>query len=69
MYQEEDSTSVNTDSVSVIEAIANETQRSFEEVKRVYEDEFARLKSNARITDYLALFASRRTRAALARRQ
>jgi hypothetical protein len=46
-----------------------ETDRSFDEVKRVYEAEFARLKSSARITDYLVLFASRRTRAALARRQ
>jgi hypothetical protein len=31
-------------------------------VKRVYEAEFARLKADARITDYLVLFAARRTR-------
>jgi hypothetical protein len=34
-------------------------------VKRVYDAEFARLKSDARITDYLVLFAARRTRDAL----
>jgi hypothetical protein len=31
-------------------------------VTRVYEAEFARLKAEARITDYLVLFAARRTR-------
>jgi hypothetical protein len=34
-------------------------------VKRVYEAEFARLKADARVTDYLVLFAARRTRDAL----
>jgi Protein of unknown function (DUF3562) len=34
-------------------------------VRRVYEAEFTRLKESARITDYLVLFASRRTRDAL----
>jgi hypothetical protein len=34
-------------------------------VRRVYEAEFARLKAGARITDYLVLFAARRTRDAL----
>ncbi len=56
-------------SAFVIEAIAGETQRSFEEVKGVYETEYARLKAGARITDYLVLIASRRTRAALSGRQ
>jgi hypothetical protein len=66
---EESAATVKAGSASVIEAIASATQRPFEEVKRVYEDEFARLKSSARITDYLVVLASRRTRAALARRR
>ena len=50
----------------IIDMIATETHRSFDEVKRVYDDEYARLKSDALIFDYLALFATRRTRAILA---
>jgi hypothetical protein len=34
-------------------------------VKRVYEAELSRLQAVARITDYVVLFASRRTRAEL----
>jgi hypothetical protein len=37
-------------------------------VKRVYDEQFARLRSQARITDYLVLFASRRTRDVLSGR-
>lgn len=51
----------------IIDMIATETHRSFDEVKRVYDDEYARLKSDALIFDYLALFATRRTRAILAK--
>lgn len=43
-------------------AIAKEMHYPLPIVKRVYEAEFARLKANARITDYLVLFAARRTR-------
>lgn len=59
---------VNADknSARIIEMIAAETHRSFDEVKRVYDDEYARLKSEALVFDYLVLFATRRTRAALA---
>ena len=59
---------VNADknSARIIEMIAVETHRSFDEVKRVYDDEYARLKSEALVFDYLVLFATRRTRAALA---
>lgn len=53
-------------SVTVIKMIAAETKRPFAEVKRVYDEEFARLKSSARVTDYLVVFATRRTRSALA---
>jgi hypothetical protein len=48
-----------------IESIANEMQRSIDEVRGVYDYEFARLQSGARIADYLVLIASRRTRAVL----
>jgi hypothetical protein len=48
--------------LGAIEELAQQTNRPFAEVKEVYEVEFARLKIDARVTDYLPLFASRRTR-------
>ena len=42
--------------------LAKSTHRPVPVVKRVYDEQFARLQSQARITDYLVLFASRRTR-------
>ena len=48
-----------------IEALAEELSCPVSEVKDAYESEFARLKQTARVTDYLALFASRRAREAL----
>lgn len=48
-----------------IEALAEELNCPLSEVKDAYESEFARLKQTAKVTDYLALFASRRARAAL----
>jgi hypothetical protein len=51
--------------LGAIEDLAQETNRPFAEVKEVYEVEFARLKVDARIMDYVALFASRRARARL----
>ena len=56
-------------SLSVIAALARETSRPVDEVREVYEVEFSRLRDGARITDYLVLFASRRTRDALAQRR
>lgn len=52
-----------------IEALAEELSRPLDEVKDAYESEFARLKQTAKVTDYLALFASRRAREALVGRQ
>jgi hypothetical protein len=54
-------------SARIIEMIAADTHLPFAEVKRVYDDEYARLKSEAHVYDYLVLFATRRTREALAR--
>jgi len=51
--------------LGAIEDLVQETNRPFAEVKEVYEVEFARLKVDARIMDYVALFASRRARARL----
>jgi len=49
----------------VITSIAQEMHCPLPVVRRVYEAEFARLKADARISDYLVLFAARRTRDAL----
>ena len=56
-------------SLDLIESLAAETHRSVPEVKPVYEAELRNLKAEARITDYVALFAVRRTREALLRRR
>ena len=52
-----------------IEALAQELSCPVSEAKDAYESELARLKEIARVTDYLALFASRRAREALVKRQ
>lgn len=54
--------SINQDAIT---SIAQEMHYPVPVVKRVYDAEFARLKEGARITDYLVLFAARRTRDAL----
>jgi hypothetical protein len=47
------------------EAIAQETHTSFEEVERIYEEELSELASDAKITQYLGVLASKRVRAKL----
>jgi hypothetical protein len=61
----------DVDHEAIITSIAQEVHYPVPIVKRIYEDEFARLKAFARVTDYVVLFASRRTRDRLlsARRQ
>ena len=54
-------------SIEAILEIAQLTHRPVAEVRVVYERELARLKSDARIMDYVSLFAGRRTRAHLSR--
>jgi hypothetical protein len=51
-----------------IEEIAQEVAQPVENVKAVYDGEYARLKADARVTDYLALFAARQARETLLRK-
>jgi Protein of unknown function (DUF3562) len=51
--------------LDAITSLAEETHRPLPIVKRIYDAEFARLKAEATVTDYLVLFASRRARDAL----
>ena len=48
--------------LNAIKEIVLETGQPLSEVTKIYEAEFARLKANAHVRDYLLLFASRRTR-------
>jgi hypothetical protein len=61
----------DVDHDAIISSIAQEVHYPIPIVKRIYEEEFARLRALARVSDYLVLFASRRTRDLLlsARRQ
>ena len=54
-------------SAEALEALAQETRRPIDDVKRIFERELAYLKRDARVRDYLLLFASRRTRESLMR--
>ena len=47
------------------EAIARETDTAFDEVDRIYEEELSDLASDARITQYLGVLATKRVRARL----
>src|SRR5207249_3320911 len=48
-----------------IEALADESGQPISVVAQVYRTQFARLESQARVPDFLLLFAMRRTREAL----
>jgi len=50
-----------------IERLARKLNRPVGPVKTVYEDEYARLKLDAKVTKFLGVFASRRARAVLLR--
>jgi len=60
----QDSIDRNEDAINedTITTLAREMHYPFPVVKRVYLAEFARLKADARVTDYLVLFAARKTR-------
>jgi Protein of unknown function (DUF3562) len=51
-----------------IEEIAQALSQPIGAVKPVYDGEYARLKADARVTDYLALLAARRARETLLRK-
>ena len=51
----------------VVVSLAEKIQQPVPIVKKVYERELARLKTIARIPDYIVLFATRRTAERLAR--
>ena len=53
---------INRDAIT---SLAQEMHWPLPIVRQVYEAQFTRLKAEARVTDYLVLFASRRTRATL----
>ena len=44
------------------EAIAKETHTSLDEVERIYDEELFQLQSDAKITQFLGVLASRRVR-------
>jgi hypothetical protein len=52
-----------------IATIAEETRQPLPVVKEIFDEQYARLKATARILDYLVLFATHRTKDALARRR
>ena len=54
-------------SLGAIQALVDETELPFWEVRRIYEREFARLKGSARVKDYLVVLASKRARESLSR--
>jgi hypothetical protein len=62
---------VDVDHNAIVTSIAEEMHYPVTIVKRIYEEEFVRLNAVARVTDFVVLLASRRTRDLLlsARRQ
>lgn len=48
--------------IDAIEVLARTSGRSMQEVTDIYMNEFARLKANARISNYLVLLASKHVR-------
>jgi hypothetical protein len=66
IYRDDDEEALH---LFAIETLAQETKQPVASVKSVYETEFVRLESGARVRDYLALFASRRARESLLRKR
>ena len=65
VYQDDDEEALHRDA---IEALAQGVRQPVATVKTVYESQFVRLKSDARVQEYLPLFASRRAREMLLRK-
>lgn len=53
--------------LSVIQALANETNQPVDDVNRIYAEIFERLNADARIKDYLIVLTSKSVRDALLR--
>jgi hypothetical protein len=64
----EPSTDGEVSNAGAIAALAQETNQPLPVVEAIFEEQYARLKASARITDYLVLFATRRARDALVKR-
>ena len=64
LYKDQNDEALNQ---RAIEKLARKVNRPIARVKAVYEDEYARLKISAKVTDFLGVFASRRARDALLR--
>ena len=62
LYEDKDEEALHS---FAIEALAEEMRQPIGRVKAVYEREFAELKAEARVKDYLALFTTRKTRESL----
>ena len=63
LYDDSDEEALHLDAV---ESLAEATNHPFAEVKKIYAGEFARLKAEAHITDYLVILTCRRVRDVLA---
>jgi hypothetical protein len=50
------------ETLSVIQALADETHRPFDDVDRIFTETFEKLDSDARIKDYLILLTSKTVR-------
>jgi hypothetical protein len=66
LYKDQDDEALHQ---RAIEKLARKVKRPVARVKAVYEGEYARLKIDAKVTDYLGVFASRRARDVLLRMQ
>jgi hypothetical protein len=59
------SPSEDVSNAPTIAALAEETHQPTLVVKQIFDEQYSRLKASARLTDYLVLFATRRTREVL----
>jgi len=50
------------DPFEAVSALARQTHKPFDEVRRVYESEFSRLERDARVTTFLQVLAARHAR-------
>ncbi len=57
-----DHVKLEPDHLKVIEALAEEINLSVEEVTRIYASAYERLKTSARVLDYLSVLASKKVR-------